>query len=391
MGEQDDTGKRPAVRSAIDRRLSTMGRRRFVSTLAGVGFGSMAGLLTPDDVLAAGRDEVPLVYGHVRTLDDRDSSSKGVEPRTTTVPADWFADLQAAFDAHRRLGSHFRLGVVGSAVVPGEFGGRNAAVAVDVTDDEAGGEVPESVGDVPVEVTRVEPEISESTDHSSDETVAGKRVPGGVTCSNWDASGTLAPAMYDGETPFFATSNHVYGGDGGRYRGEPFFLFGSGGARKIGEVRRGYQLDDFVRIDPVNGFRPTSEIRGASPSAVVGRFSREGLAELKARGAKLEKVAPNTGHTSGTIQAIDGMTCAYGKVCKRGQLKWGSQSDMVDGDSGSVNYRPDPENPGSGVIVGGLNNARTWWPGEDYIWGTAAYRIANEHGFTFAPPTAGAP
>ncbi|WP_227357023.1 hypothetical protein [Haladaptatus salinisoli] len=387
MGEQDDIGKRPAVRSAIDRRLSTMGRRRFVSTLAGAGFGSMAGLLAPEDALAAGRDEVPLAYARVSA---QDGGSNGLESRTTTVPADWFADLRAAFDAHRRLAPRSRSGVVGSAVVPGEFGGRNAAVAVDVTDDEAGGAVPESVGDVPVEVNRVEPGTPESTDRFPGATVAGKRVPGGVTCANRDAEGTLAPAMYDGGTPFFATSNHVYGGDGERFRGEPFFLF-ERGARKIGEVRRGYQLDDFVRIDPLNGFRPTSEIRGASPSAVVGQFTREGLAELKARGAKLEKVAPNTGHTSGAIQAVDGMTCAYGKVCKRGQLKWGSQSDMVDGDSGSVNYRPDPENPESGVLVGGLNNARTWWPGEDYIWGTAAYRIANRHGFTFAPPTAGAP
>jgi hypothetical protein len=48
-----------------------------------------------------------------------------------------------------------------------------------------------------------------------------------------------------------------------------------------------------------------------------------------------------------------------------------------------VNFHPDPENPDAGVLVGGLNNARTWWPGENYIWGTGAYHITENHGYTF--------
>ncbi|WP_266080148.1 hypothetical protein [Haladaptatus caseinilyticus] len=380
MGTQDDSTERPATRNTFDRRLTTMGRRRFISTLLGAGFGSMAGLLTPEDVEVLGRSDIPLVY----------AQGKNSEPRTTMVPADWFDDLRSAIDAHRRLDVHSTPGVVGSAVVPGEFGGRNATLAVDVTGSEASGVVPERVGDVAVEVNRVE---SVSSNMARTEQVAsfeGKRIPGGVKCANRVAAGTLAPAMYAGDTPFFVTSNHVYGGDEGRFTGEPFFAVGADGPRKIGEVRRGYQLDDFVRIDPVDGFRPVSEILGTSQLPVVGQLTREGLAELKARGAKLEKFAPNSGHTFGSIQAIDGMTCAYGKVCKRGQLKWGSQSDFTDGDSGSVSYHPDLENPDSGLLVGGFNNARTWWPGEDYIWGTAAYRITNEYGFTFSPPTADA-
>ncbi len=380
MGKQNDSGRRLARRISSDRRLGTMGRRRFVSTLLGAGLGSMATLLTPEDVASAGRNEVPLVY----------ALGSDAQPRTKTVPADWFADLRAALDAHRQSDLLSTPGVVGSAVVPGEFGGRNAALALDVTGDEAGGVVPERVGDVPVEVNRVESTAAEPPHNSVPKSFEANEVPGGIKCANRNAAATLAPAMYDGAEPFFATSNHVYGGDEERYRGEPFFIFGRDGPRKIGKVRRGYQLDDFVRINPVNGFRPLSEVFGASPSAVVGQFTRSGLAELKARGEKLEKIAPNSGHTSGAVQAIDGMTCAYGKVCKRGQLKWGSQTDFADGDSGSVNYHPDPENPDSGLLVGGFNNARTWWPGEDYIWGTAAYRVTNEHGFTFSPPSSDA-
>ncbi|WP_076432238.1 hypothetical protein [Haladaptatus litoreus] len=379
MGHKNDGERRPAARSTLDRRFGTMGRRRFVSTLLGAGFGSMAALLTPDDMEAAGRNEVPLAYAR----------GSDFEPRTTTVSADWFENLRSAFDAHRRLAPASIPGVVGSAVVPGEFGGRNAALSVDVTGSEVSGAVPERVGDVPVELSRVESNSTNANRNHSSDSLGGKLVPGGIRCGTRESSGTLAPAMYDGTSPFFATSNHVFGGDAEQHHGESFFAFGDDGPRKIGEVRRGYQLDDFVRIDPVNGFRPASEIHGVSPATVVGQFTREGLAELKARGGKLEKVAYRSGHSTGTLHAIDGLTCAYGKVCKRGQLKWGSQSDFADGDSGSVNYHPDPEKPDDGVLVGGFNNARTWWPGEDYIWGTSAYHITTNYGFTFSPLTAG--
>ncbi|MGA9400902.1 hypothetical protein [Haladaptatus sp.] len=379
MGNHDDIGQRPATRSLPRRRLGTMGRRRFVTTLAGAGFGSMAALLTPGDVRAAGRDEVPLVYG-------RGSDS---EPLTTTVPADWFADLRAAFDAHERHDLLSRHGIVGSAVVPGEFGGRNAALAVDVTDDEATGSVPERIGDVAVEVNHVEAADTTEKSRTYDASFDDDRVPGSVECGSKHAAATLCPAMYDDGAPFFATSNHLYGDDDEQHRGEPFYVKGRTGWRKVGKVGRGYALDDFVRIDPVNDALPTSAIHGVSPSAVMGQFTRVGLAHLKARRSKLQKVAAVSGYSSGRIQAVDGMTCAYGTVCKHGQLKWGSRSSFTDGDSGSVSFHPDLQRPDDGVLVASLNNARTWWPVEDYIWGTAAYRITADHGVTFSPPTAG--
>ena len=362
-----------------------MGRRRFVETLATAGFGGMAALLTADDVLAAGSDEVPVVYGHGV---GRGEATGRLRPLKTTVPADWFADFRAALDAHRSEGFVERDGVVASSVVPGEFGGRNAAVEVETT---GAAELPERVGDVPVEVTRVDSAWSppESVDASGD--ARGTRVPGGVACGTKVTSGTLAPAMYDGRRPFFATANHVYGGDDDDHRGEPFHLVGATTSPVIGAVQQGYALDDFVRVAPANGYRPASAIRGASPTEVVGQFSREGLATLKARGEPLEKVGITTDHTTGAIHAVAGMTCAYGQVCKRGQIKWGSEGAFDDGDSGSVNYHPDPERPGRGVLVGGFNNARTWWPGENYVWGTAAHHITERHGFTFAPRAGGGP
>jgi hypothetical protein len=376
----DDTGRRPRPRSVRGSRLRTMGRRRFVETLAAAGFGGMAALLTADDVRAAGRDEVPIVYGFAR-------DAGRFAPRKTTVPADWFADLRAALDAHREGAFVSRDGVVASGVVPGAFGGRNAAVEVAARADV---DVPERVGDVSVEVTRVDPGSAAPSSVDPVESLSGTDVPGGVACGTPDSTGTLAPAMYDGRRPFFATANHVVGGDETERQGASLRLVGETASPRIGTVERGYALEDFVRVAPTNGYRPASVVRGAEPRSVVGQFSREGLAALKARDEKLEKVGVTTGRTRGKIQAIDGMTCAYGQVCKRGQLKWGSQSAFDDGDSGSVNYHPDPERPDAGVMIGGFNNARTWWPAEDYVWGTAAHHVTARYGFTFAPRGAGA-
>ena len=251
-----------------------MGRRRFVTTLAGAGLGSMAALLTPDDVRAAGRDEVPLVYG-------RGYDSK---PLTTTVPADWFADLRAAFDAHERHDLLSDPGIVGSAVIPGEFGGRNASLAVDITEDAATGSVPEHIGDVPVEVNHVKPSDKPKQTELSGSSFDGNRIPGSVECGSKHAGATLCPAMYDDGTPFFTTSNHLYGNDGVQHQGEPFYVKGRDGWRKVGKVRRGYALDDFVRITPVNDAVPTNVVQGASPSVVMGQFTRAGLAHLKDAG-----------------------------------------------------------------------------------------------------------
>ncbi len=355
-----------------------MGRRRFVETLAAAGLGGMATLLSADDVLAAGSDQVPVVYGFA----GGDGGTDGLRPLKTDVPADWFADFRAALDAHRSKRFAERDGVVASSVVPGEFGGRNAAVEVEAT---GAADVPERVGEVPVEVSRVDSAWSPPGSVDATGSDPGTPVPGGVACGTRETSATLAPAMYDGRRPFFTTANHVYGGDGTDHRGRPFRLVGAADSPVIGTVERGHALDDFVRVAPTNGFRPASVIRGATPNEVVGQFSRSGLATLKARGEPLEKVGITTGHTTGGIHAVAGMTCAYGQVCKRGQVKWGSEGAFDDGDSGSVNYHPDPERPGEGVLVGGFNNARTWWPGENYVWGTAAHRITERHGFTFAP------
>jgi hypothetical protein len=361
-----------------DERVSTMGRRRFMKTLRTLGFGLLSSLfLTAEDVRAADDDEVPVVYGLTRDGGE-------LRPRRKTVPADWYDDFREALAAHDRLGAIGTEGVANSAVEPGEYGGANAAIRVEVTGESARGEIPEAVDQVPVEVTRVDPRGRETDpdELSSPAAPTGSGVPGSVAVSNGDMFGTLAPALRDpadGST-YFATANHVFGGTDNQ--GEPFYLL-DGDRSRIGTVSVGFPKADLVCATPDGDFEPLHRIRDVSPGRVLGQFTRAGLADLKAAGEPLQKIGAKTGHSSGKIQAVDGLTCAYGAICKRGQIKWGRESGFSDGDSGSVNFHPDPENPDAGVLVGGLNNARTWWPGENYIWGTGAYHITENHGYTF--------
>ncbi|WP_135829129.1 hypothetical protein [Halorussus halobius] len=388
MGDDGDTFRTGAVH---DEPVGRMGRRRFVETLAGLGFGALStALLTPGDVRAASSDEVPVVYGLARGDDEGDADAD-LRPRRRTVPADWYDDFRSAVAAHRNFDAVGRDDVASSAVAPGEYGGRNAAIRVEVTAERALGDLPERVEDTPVEVRAVEAVDERGDDDadrpdealSSDDPVSSDGgVPGSVAVASDEMYGTLAPAMTDPSdgSRLFATANHIY--DGSADGGAPMFLAGSERER-IGSVEAGFPESDVVAARPTSEFRPLHRIHGGEPGRVVGQFTKEGLADLKARDEPLEKIGVKTGRTSGQIQAVDGLTCAYGAICKRGQLKWGNESGFSDGDSGSVNFHPDPENPDAGVLVGGFNNARTWWPGENYVWGTAAYHVTERHGYTF--------
>ncbi|WP_135854297.1 hypothetical protein [Halorussus salinus] len=396
MGDDDTRHRSSAVH---DEPVGRMGRRRFVNTLAGLGFGALsASLLTAEDVQAASSDEVPIVYGLTRDGSDSDDENAAtVKPRRKTVPADWYDDFRAAVAAHRNLDVIHREEVANSAVSPGEYGGANATIRVEITAEEVRGAVPERVEETPVEVRRVERTGDRQRDADSaalrdsgalrDSDSPGQRerdggVPGSVAVASDKLFGTLAPAMSDPRdgSLYFATANHVFGGTGNG--GDSLYLL-DGGRTEIGSVRSGYPKADMVCAKPTDGYRPLHRIRDGRPGRVLGQFTKVGLADLKAAGEKLEKIGAKTGHTKGKIQAVDGLTCAYGAICKRGQLKWGEESGFGDGDSGSVNFHPDPDDPDAGVLVGGFNNARTWWPGENYVWGTAAHHVTERHGFTF--------
>ena len=317
-----------------------------------------------------------------------------LERRTKDVPVAWHESLRLAFDAQQAIQDTGLEPLVSSFVVPGSYDRPQASVSVHATEESVVGQLEDAVPDVPVDVTIVDelpPRPEPNPDHGSAYQVADldpERVPGGVLCDTNYGSGTLTPALFDAETGdrFFATSNHVYADEGTKedeHRSEPLLVVHDDAGFQIGSVVQGYPLADLVQVEPVDAYRPAAEIERASPSRVIGQYTRLGLADLMARERSLEKVGAVSDRTSGDIKGVNAMTCYSGAVCKPGQLIWGDEEDLTDGDSGSVNFHPDPENPEEYVLVGGINNARTWWPGSNFTWGTAAYHLLEEYGLHF--------
>ena len=317
-----------------------------------------------------------------------------LERRTKDVPVAWHESLRLAFDAQKTIQDTGLEPLVSSFVVPGSYDQPQASVSVHATEESVVGQLEEAVPDVPIDVNVVDelpPRPEPDPDHGSAYQIAdleSASVPGGVLCDTNYGSGTLTPALFDAETGerFFATSNHVYADEGTKedeHRSEPLWVVHDDTGFQIGSVVRGYPLADIVQVEPVDRYRPAAAIERASPSRVIGQYTRLGLADLMAREKSLEKVGAISDRTAGEIKGVNAMTCYSGAVCKPGQLIWGDEEDLTDGDSGSVNFHPDPENPDEYVLVGWINNARTWWPGSNFTWGTAAYHLLEEYGLHF--------
>lgn len=324
----------------------------------------------------------------------RSDDGASLTPRTKAVPAEWYAKTRAAFDVQRRLEQTPLSSLVGSFVVPGGFDDPSASVSVDATAEGIVDEVADLAEGVEVRVNVLEelpakPERPPSASDPYEVTdLDRRRVPGGVRCRAPVSNGTLTPAAFDAEDDrrYFLTANHLFGEKGTKeidHRDEPLSLASGTGSRRIGRVQRGFPAADAVLAVPDGGALPTPEIERADPSRVAGQFTRMGLAGLMARDEPLYKFGAYSGLTEGSIHGVDGFTCYTGGACKSGQLRWGSDRTITDGDSGSVNYAPDPERPDESVIVGGMNNARSWWPAADFTWGTAAFHLLEKYGIHF--------
>ncbi len=187
------------------------------------------------------------------------------------------------------------------------------------------------------------------------------------------------------ERAFFATAEHAFDIDGAPI-GERVTLPVQGGDLfTLGAVEQAFPVEDVVAVSPADGdgLQPSSWIDAPESVRVNGQLTKFGLADLVARDEELEKVGALTGHTTGRVQGIDAVTCFTDDFCRRGQIRWGGEMDLTDGDSGSVSYYPDPEGDDDTVLVAGFNNARTWWPGQSYVWGVSAYHLTETQGYHF--------
>ncbi|RQG97307.1 hypothetical protein [Natrarchaeobius chitinivorans] len=367
-----------------------MDRREFLRTLATGGYAvGLAHFLGVEDFLAADDGEVPVVTALVR--EDPDDPSSLVE-RTRSVPAEWYAAVEKALELNELMARVAFTGYLGSAVVPGEYSSGAASVSVGISTE--GQSIPEMIeefaGEVSIDTERIIRVESIDDDPGFAEPravddLSGGDAPSGFVCETPSSMATLAPALYHPEAdgPFFVTAEHAFKGTSNPEGDLLRLPTESGETFDLGNVAHVHPVEDIVAAEPSGQVRPSSRIAGRSSVRVRGQYTRFGLADLIARGEELEKVGALTGHTVGQIQGIDAVTCFTDDFCRRGQIRWGGEMDLTDGDSGSVSFHPDPAGEEDDVLVAGFNNARTWWPGQSYVWGVSAYKLTDEYGYHF--------
>lgn len=375
--------------STLRERLDTgMDRREFLRTVASGGYAiGIAQLLGVEEFLAADDGEVPIVTALSRTDPDDPWS---LEERTRYVPAEWYASVEKAVELNELLAQFGFTGYLGSAVVPGDYDSATATLSVGVSSNgESVREMLDNLGDgVSIDIETIlnvedAEDGLESLQPRYVDSVAERAVPSGVACETPTSMATLGPALYhpDGEREFFVTAEHAFGG---QLEGATLRLpIEDGDVFDLGTVEYAHPVEDIVAVEPAGRLAPSNSIDTTRTNRVRGQLTRMGLADLVAREEELEKVGALTGHTTGRIQGIDAVTCFTDDFCRKGQIRWGGEMDLTDGDSGSVSFHPDPNGEEDDVLIAGFNNARTWWPGQSYVWGVAAYKITDMYGYHF--------
>ncbi|MFP9061225.1 hypothetical protein ACLI4R_11915 [Natrialbaceae archaeon A-chndr2] len=389
MSSSPDRPTDQRLASVRERLEYGMDRREVLRTLVGAGYTlGLARWLGVDDVFDADDGEVPVVTAVVRS-DPEDPCS--LEPRTRNVPAPWYARVRKAFELNEMLARSTITGYLGSAVVPGSYDSGGARITVEVSVDPTElRETLERLADgILIDIESVNPD-----DFSEERPVGEPRyvrnpgqpaVPAGVVCESEHSIATLGAPLYDAEsrTRYFSTAQHAFHA-ADETLGSPVSLpFENGERSELGRVAGSYEVADVATIEPTGFHQPSSVIAGKSTYEVRGQYTRFGLADLVARSEPLQKVGAMTGQTSGMIQGIDAVSCLTSRTCRRGQLRWGTETDMTDGDSGSVSFHRDEQADDGSVLIAGFNNARTWWPGQSYVWGISAYALTDRHGLHF--------
>ena len=390
MEETDTENTVHRLATLRDRLEAGMDRREFLRTVAAGGYAfGVAQFLGVEDFLAAGDGEVPIVTALVRSDPDDPWS---LEERTRYVPAEWYAAVTKALELNDLLARRSYTGYLGSTVVPGSYDSATASVSIGVsTGADSFWETFDRLFDgvsIDVETIVNIDEIEKGPDEFEPRilnTVSDGTVPSGVACETRESIATLGPAMYDPETEseYFVTAAHAYK-DGAEpdhdqlvlplERNEPI---------QLGRVERAHPVEDVVAVRPENEVEPSNWIDTPSPTRIRGQLTRLGLADLIARNEMLEKVGAVTGHTTGQVQGIDAVTCFTDDFCRYGQIRWGGEMDLTDGDSGSVSFYSDPQGDDEDALLAGFNNARTWWPGQSYVWGVSAYHLTERFGYHF--------
>ncbi|WP_049922842.1 hypothetical protein [Halopiger djelfimassiliensis] len=373
--------------------IDTMSRRSFASSLLAAGFSFGSALaLTPDDVTAAKRDEVPIVVGYSKASDEPDNSHK------KRVPARWYDRLSKARTEYEKflngaeIASHRATdeAVTGVWVSAGSVDGQRPSLELEVTDSEP---VPlgylESNG-VPVTVRRVDasegaPPESRSGAGAEPDPEQLERNPGQKIGNGDGYNGTLGAPVRQSPTEewHFLTCQHL---GGGFEEGDSLYTSGSSSAAEIGTMIEVDCADDLAIAEAKNGYTPSRSIVDESETGISGEFSKDGLADLDEGDEEVKKSGQKTGVTSGKVKSHDGTAWVDKFSCPRrtNQLKWGTEEDGAAGDSGAPVYTGPPhDSPADWVWIAASQHAvRPWYLG-DFVHGTAAWVLKEQYDWVF--------
>ncbi|WP_254862051.1 hypothetical protein [Halovivax gelatinilyticus] len=384
-------------------------RRTALTCVGSVGYALGVGhYLGIDSALDPPDGTVEIETAYVRSDDGQLFGEPGsrttLEPITRTVPADWYHRVETALDVHATLVRTQLPGYLNSAVVPGSYESGTVTLSIGVESDDLWslpGDVASVLSRIGIEwdgtLEGIEIDIEDEDsidelerDASPEPTQLVRNanvdpVPGGVRCAVSSSYATLTPAVYrSGEAePLFATALHAFPGWDDSV-GETLSLPTLVDRRPL---TIGHVVDTLPDVDvaiarPVSAIRPGSVVGRTNGIPIAGQFTRWGLADLVARGESVAKIGGTSGRTTGDVHGIDAATCVTTDRCQGGQLKWGTEADISDGDSGSVTIYPDHDEV-DGAIVASVNSARTWWPGQDHVWGVSAHTLTERHGYHF--------
>lgn len=377
----DDSG-RPATDKIHSEIYPGMSRRQLLSSLVGVGFTRLtANYLTKDDIDNAASDQVPIVVG----FHSEDPHSERTAYKEY-VPADWYNDFRHAIRVKHRLTKTLGRvpGIVSIGVIPGDRGGENARLVVRIRSEVVEmvlGEIPVHVDDIKIDVESV----------------------GGVTplsCArslqNWDSAQTSiyggyevrgdaanpigsvgAPAFKNG-TRYLATTQHIFAGNDstGKSLTHP-------DGTTLGTVKAARCNEDYAMVRLNSPYRIERTIRHSGYDGIIGYYSRDGVADLKSRQVKTQKVGQTTCRTSFARIQSTAETIYAGSGCLPKPYsvvhKANRSNGLSEGDSGSISFREAPNNTNKCWLISFMNYED---PKADTVFGVGLYRVA-DFGFNF--------
>lgn len=319
--------------------------------------------------------------------------STPITTETKEVSRDWLDSLRRAERARRAADFESRPYVNEVTLTPPKHGGSGPRLNVGVLENpdsdrypdglstaEARDRVPEKVGEIPVDV--FETGAFELGCYEND---YGEFVPPGAQMeSGYDNSYcTLGAALNEDGDRYFSTCQHLFDGDNPTSRN----LYNQDEDAAIGDIVESHCQDDFVVAEPINGHSPAGRLAedGGTMSdlTVVKQFTKDALQDKIANDENLSKRGVRTCKTSGEIGSANGYIGVVDTGCsdRPHQVKWGSDDDFDDGDSGSVAYQQIGHDQ---IGIAGVCNGRDPNPlASAKVFGTAAWHIEADHGYTY--------